>query len=230
MGGSLVTKLEVIVTDHEAPCSSDKAAGGGQSATADDPGALRRIDLAGFWGRMGPRGLRIAAALTLLICFAAPARSELPPWVYGDDQRQAPVLVEIQLERSQARGPLQLLRARLLRIRRQPEDLLLRPGDLIEIAFSRPPQRPLGWAGPSPIPVLPIGRRVLAWLTPLPADATITATPTPTPTATATATATADLRRFAPAAGGRSFGPSLEDVLEPISPGRKSEPGQSPGS
>ena len=33
----------------------------------------------------------------------------------GDKQRQAPVVVEIQLERSQARGPRQLLRARLRR-------------------------------------------------------------------------------------------------------------------
>ena len=163
-------------------------------------------------------GFSFPAALTRLVCFAAPARAELPPWVYGEEQRQAPLVAEIQVERSQARGPLQLLRARLLRIRRQPKTLLLRPGELIEIAFSRPPQPPLGWAGPSPIPVLPGGRRALAWLTPLPADST------------PRAKANAGLRRFAPAAGGRSFGPSLEDLLEPISPGRKPEPGQPPGS
>ena len=60
-------------------------------------------------------GSSFAAAPTLLVCFAAPARLELPPWVDGDNQRQSPVVVEIQLERSQARGPRQLLRARLWR-------------------------------------------------------------------------------------------------------------------
>ncbi|MCX5969229.1 MAG: hypothetical protein NTV57_16670 [Cyanobacteria bacterium] len=63
----------------------------------------------------------------LLICATAPARSELPPWAYGDDQRRAPVVVELQVDQSQARGQLQVLRARLRSIRRQPLGLLLRP-------------------------------------------------------------------------------------------------------
>jgi hypothetical protein len=85
---------------------------------------------------MGPAICRGVAALAL-VAAAAPARSELPPWVYGDDQRQG-------------------------------KGLTLRPGSAIEIVFNRPPAQPMGWTGPSPIPVLSAGTRTLAWLSPLP--------------------------------------------------------------
>ena len=147
---------------------------------------------------MGPTICRGFAALALVAAAAAPARSELPPWVYGDDQRRAPLVAEIRVDRSQARGPIQTLKAKVLTVRRQIKGLALRPGSLIEIVFNRPPTQPMGWAGPSPIPVLSPGTRTLAWLSPLPNQE-----PTQAP------------YRFAPAAGGRSFGPSLEDVMEP---------------
>ncbi len=152
-----------------------------------------------------------AAAALLLACVAAPARAELPPWVYGDEQRRAPLLAEIRVERSLSKGLIQTLRARLLDIRRQSLQPPLRPGGLIEIVYERPPQRPFGWAGPSAIPVLAPGSRSLAWLTPLPSTA-----------------AMAGLRRFAPAAGGQSFGPSLEAMQDPSPPAEQlpSGPGQ----
>ena len=50
-----------------------------------------------------------------------------------------------------------------------------------------PPPRPQGWAGPSPLPLLRPGQRLPAWLAP-------------------------DPPLFRPAAGGRSFGPSLEEA------------------
>ena len=147
---------------------------------------------------MGPAICRGVAALALVAAAAAPARSELPPWVYGDDQRRAPLVVEIRVERSQAHGPIQTLQAKVLAVRRQSKGLALRPGSLLEILFNRRPAQPMGWAGPSPIPVLAPGTRTLAWLSPLPNQE-----PTHAP------------HRFAPAAGGKSFGPSLEEVMEP---------------
>jgi len=147
---------------------------------------------------MGPAICRGVAALALVAAAAAPARSELPPWVYGDDQRRAPLVVEIRVERSQAHGPIQTLQAKVLAVRRQSKGLALRPGSLLEILFNRRPAQPMGWAGPNPIPVLAPGTRTLAWLSPLPNQE-----PTHAP------------HRFAPAAGGRSFGPSLEEVMEP---------------
>ena len=115
-------------------------------------------------------------------------------------------MAEIRVERSRARGPIQTLQAKVLAVRRQGKGLTLRPGSLIEIVFNHPPTQPMGWTGPSPIPVLSTGTRTLAWLSPLPNQE-----PTHAP------------YRFAPAAGGRSFGPSLEDVMEP-SAGSRADP------
>jgi len=142
-----------------------------------------------------------AAAALLLVGLTAPAWAELPPWVYGDEQRRAPLLAEIRIEQNRSHGLQQTLKARLLSIRRQSLQPPLRSGSLIEIVYERPPQRPLGWAGPSPIPVLPPGSRSWAWLAPMPSPV-----------------ATPGLRRFAPAAGGKSFGPSLETLQDPAPP------------
>ena len=135
---------------------------------------------------MAQRAIPVGAVLTLLIWATAAAHSELLPWADGDDQRRAPVVMALQVDQSQARSLFQILRARLRSIRRQPLGLLLQPGSVIEIVYAIPPQRSGGWAGPSPIPVLPAGRQTLAWLRPLPANITT------------------GLRRFEPAAGGKS--------------------------
>lgn len=134
-----------------------------------------------------------AGLVALLLTALQPARAELPPWVYAEEQRQAPLRLELQVLRAIASGDQLQVRARVLAIDRQRSPLRLRPGNTIELRFPVAPPRPRGWVGPSPIPRLAAGERVSAWLTPLPGQAGL----------------------FAPAAGGRSFGPSLEDVQDP---------------
>jgi len=157
-----------------------------------------------------PLPFRIAGlgALTGLSCFAAlmlraPARAELPPWVYGQEQRQAPLRAEIQVLQVQL-DPERQVRARLslLAIQRQPLPALLRPGQTIVVAYTLPPARPQGWAGPSPLPLLRPGQRLPAWLAPEPQ------------TAAPAAAAASNGALFRPAAGGRSFGPSLEEARQ----------------
>lgn len=151
-----------------------------------------------------PLPFRIAGlgALTGWSCFAAlmlraPARAELPPWVYGQEQRQAPLRAEIRVLQVQLDPERQVrARLRLLAIQRQPLPARLRPGQTIVVAYTLPPERPQGWAGPSPLPLLRPGQRLPAWLSPDPVAVAL----------------------YRPAAGGRSFGPSLEaagDGLEP---------------
>ena len=136
----------------------------------------------------------LQASLALLAALPGPARAELPPWVYGEEQRGAPLQAELQVLAVQV-SPAGELRAqaRLLRIVRQPLPPRLRPGQTIAVAYSLPPARPQGWVGPAPLPRLRAGQRLPAWLAPDPAQAGV----------------------YRPAAGGRSFGPSLEAVREP---------------
>ena len=134
-----------------------------------------------------------AGLAALLLTALQPARAELPPWVYAEEQRQAPLRLELQVLRAVASGEQLQVRARVLAIQRQRSPLRLRPGNTIELRYPLPPPRPRGWVGPSPIPRLAAGERVTAWLTPLSGQPGL----------------------FAPAAGGRSFGPSLEDVQDP---------------
>jgi hypothetical protein len=157
-----------------------------------------------------PLSFRIAGpgALTGLSCFAAlllraPARAELPPWVYGQEQRQAPLRAEIQVLQVQLDPERQVrARLRLLAIQRQPLPARLRPGQTIVVTYTLPPARPQGWAGPSPLPLLRPGQRLPAWLAPEPQ------------TAAPAAAAVSNGALFRPAAGGRSFGPSLEEARQ----------------
>jgi len=138
-------------------------------------------------------------ALGALSLAGVPAvRAELPPWVYGQEQRQAPYVLEL-LVRSvhtlpAGSDPEQLqVRAQVLEVKRQPPAARLRAGDAISLRYALPPSRPAGWAGPAPLPVLQPGEQLPAWLVP---DAALPGV-------------------FKPAAGGRSFGPSLEREREP---------------
>ena len=144
---------------------------------------------------------RFAALLlslsSVLVALPLPGRAELPPWVYGAEQRQAPLQLELRVLRVQTLpGPPQAqleLQARVLAVRRQGQGAALRPGDSIRVRYPLPPLRPSGWVGPAPLPLLRAGEQRPAWLAPDPALPGI----------------------YRPAAGGRSFGPSLEDVAEP---------------
>jgi hypothetical protein len=132
----------------------------------------------------------------LLLTALQPARAELPPWVYAEEQRRAPLRLALQVLRAVARGEQLQVRGVVLAIHRQRSPLRLRPGDTIELRYPVAPPRPRGWVGPSPIPRLQAGERVSAWLTPLSGQP-------------------GQPGLWAPAAGGRSFGPSLEDVQDP---------------
>jgi hypothetical protein len=127
-----------------------------------------------------------------LTAFSA-ARAELPPWVYGQEQRQAPYALELLVRSVHRLGGGLQLQAQVLEVKRQPPGSKLKPGDRISVGYSLPQARPAGWVGPSPVPQLEPGEQVPAWLSVDPARAD----------------------RYQPAAGGRSFGPSLEAVVEP---------------
>ena len=126
----------------------------------------------------------------------APARAELPPWVYGQEQREAPLRLELEVlavQRWPTLQPTQLLaQVRVLAVLRQPRAGRLRPGDRLQLRYPLPPARPSGWVGPAPLPLLTPGQRVPAWLAPDPADPGL----------------------VRPAAGGRSFGPAMEAFRE----------------
>ena len=137
------------------------------------------------------------------LALPAPVRAELPPWVYGQEQRQAPLRAEIQVLQVQLDPERQVrARLRLLAIQRQPLPARLQPGQTIVVAYTLPPARPQGWVGPSPLPLLRPGQRLPAWLAPEPQ------------TAAPAAAVASDGALFRPAAGGRSFGPSLEEARQ----------------
>jgi hypothetical protein len=125
-----------------------------------------------------------------------PAQAELPPWVYGQEQREAPLRLELEVLTVQRWPLLQprqlLLRAQVLAVMRQPRGGRLRPGDRLQLRYPLLAQHPRGWVGPAPLPLLTAGQRVQAWLAPDPAGPSV----------------------YRPAAGGYSFGPEMEAVRE----------------
>ena len=143
-------------------------------------------------------GLAAGALLQGLAWLAPPppARAELPPWVYGQEQREAPLRLELEVLAVRRWPALQatqvLVQARVLAVVRQPRGGRLRPGDRLQLRYPQPPQHSSGWVGPAPLPLLTVGQRVPAWLAPDPAA----------PGA------------YWPAAGGRSFGPVMEAFRE----------------
>lgn len=137
--------------------------------------------------------LALAASLTALGVNPALVRAELPPWVYGERQRQAPVVVRLQVLQAEREGSEARVRGRVLRVWRQPATSGLKAGQTIGLRYSLPPERAPGFAGPSPLPLPRRGQELTAWLEPIPGNPAT----------------------FAPAAGGRSFGPFMEGVKEP---------------
>jgi hypothetical protein len=135
--------------------------------------------------------LLLASALAALVPGAVQA--ELPPWVYGEQQRQAPVVLRLTVKSAtRAAGDLEL-RCRVLQVVRQPSSGQLRSGQTVLVSYPAPPSRPPAMVGPSRLPALSPGTTVTAWLNPI----------------------LERLATFAPAAGGRSFGPWMEDAVEP---------------
>jgi hypothetical protein len=140
---------------------------------------------------------RSVSAALLLACalsfpFAMPAHAELPPWVYGDRQRQAPVVVQVVVERVGPRADGMLARCRVLKVVRQPRQGQLKAGQVVHLLYSLPNKQPM-MVGPSALPALRPGETITAWLRARPGE----------------------VGSFEPAAGGKSFGPFMEDSVEP---------------
>jgi hypothetical protein len=145
--------------------------------------------------RLFPPGpvVPLAFVLTTLGLSPASVRAELPPWVYGEQQRQAPLVVKLRVLEARREGNEAHVRGKVLGVWRQPAAARLKAGQTIGLRYSLPPKRAAGWAGPSSLPLPRQGEELKAWLQP------ISGSP----------------GTFAPAAGGRSFGPSLESMHEP---------------
>lgn len=141
-------------------------------------------------GWLASGGIGLAAGV---IALAPAARAELPPWVYGDQQRQAPLVAALAVQRVSRVGADVVVRGRVERVIRQTGPVVVTPGQVIQLRYAAPPERAVAMVGPSPLRLPKRGERLTAWLTPI----------------------RGETASFAPAAGGHSFGPSLEDMREP---------------
>lgn len=156
-------------------------------AADPDPSAGRRR-------RRGQPSLLMAIALgTALLAVAA--RAELPPWVYGQQQREAPLVVELSILAVETDAAGFRVQGRVLAVRRQRRPAPVRVGSRLWLRL--PPLAATGSApalpGPAPLQPPRPGARLTAWLEPGPSGGA----------------------PWLPAAGGRSFGPTLEAVREP---------------
>ena len=95
------------------------------------------------------------------------ARAELPPAVYAERQRQAAVLVDLEVQRISLIGTELQIRAKVLAVQRRPRGLSLEAGQRIDLFYSHPERHSANWPGPSPIPMLQRGQQTRAWLNPI---------------------------------------------------------------
>jgi hypothetical protein len=121
------------------------------------------------------------------------AQAELPPWAYGEQQRQAKVVMKLKVQGVVPVGGELKARCWVLKVLRQPPSGQLRTGQRVELRYTLPNWRQPGLVGPSPLRALNPGEEITAWLNPI----------------------AGERGHFAPAAGGRSFGPAMEQVWEP---------------
>jgi hypothetical protein len=95
------------------------------------------------------------------------ARAELPPAVYAERQRQAAVVVDLEVQRLSLIGTELHIRATVLAVQRRPRGSSLEAGQRIDLVYSHPERHPANWPGPGPIPMLQRGQQTRAWLNPL---------------------------------------------------------------
>jgi len=109
-----------------------------------------------------------ALAAGLGVYFAPPtARAELPPAIYAERQRQAAVVVDLEVQRISLIGTELHVRAKVLAVQRRPRGSSLEAGQRIDLFYSHPQHHPASWVGPGPIPMLQRGQQTRAWLNPL---------------------------------------------------------------
>lgn len=125
--------------------------------------------------------------------FPLAVRAELPPWAYGEQQRQAPVVVRLAVRDASRIGSDWQVRGQVVEVIRQPSHGQLKARQWIQLSYALPDQHAPQMVGPAPVPLLRPGQLVTAWIEPV----------------------TGVIGQFRPAAGGRSFGPAMERVLEP---------------
>jgi hypothetical protein len=95
------------------------------------------------------------------------ARAELPPAIYAERQRQAAVVVDLEVQRISLIGTELHVRAKVLAVQRRPRGSSLEAGQRIDLFYSHPQHHPASWVGPGPIPMLQRGQQTRAWLNPL---------------------------------------------------------------
>ena len=95
------------------------------------------------------------------------AWAELPPAVYAERQRQAAVVVDLEVQRMSVIGAELHIRAKVLAVQRRPRGSSLEAGQRIDLFYSHPERHPANWPGPGPIPMLQRGQQTRAWLNPL---------------------------------------------------------------
>jgi len=95
------------------------------------------------------------------------AWAELPPAVYAERQRQAAVVVDLEVQRISVIGAELHIRAKVLAVQRRPRGSSLEAGQRIDLFYSHPERHPANWSGPGPIPMLQRGQQTRAWLNPL---------------------------------------------------------------
>ncbi len=109
-----------------------------------------------------------ALAAGLGVYLAPPtARAELPPAIYAERQRQAAVVVDLEVQRISLIGTELHVRAKVLAVQRRPRGSSLEAGQRIDLFYSHPQHHPASWVGPGPIPMLQRGQQTRAWLNPL---------------------------------------------------------------
>ena len=113
--------------------------------------------------------LTLLALAAGLAGYLAPptARAELPPAVYAERQRQAAVVVDLEVQRISVIGAELHIRAKVLAVQRRPRGSSLEAGQRIDLFYSHPERHPANWPGPGPIPMLQRGQQTRAWLNPL---------------------------------------------------------------
>jgi hypothetical protein len=142
------------------------------------------------------RAFSLALLSTCAVLGPTMARAELPPWAYGEQQRQAPVVLRMAVEQGVNRGGDLHVQGRVLQVIRQPKSGQIKAGQRIWLVYGMPEPRPVAMVGPAPVRRLLSGEKVTAWLQPIPATRSA----------------------FSPAAGGKSFGPSMEQAVAPGAP------------
>lgn len=95
--------------------------------------------------------------LFLIIAILYPLYGELPPLVYHELQENSPEVVTLQVlsVKSKAIASAQreiTLRVKVLKVERTQSALVV--GSIITIGYTTTISHPMGWVGPSPLPIL----------------------------------------------------------------------------